>query len=605
MELLLHIKNNTSSERTGQSELQLQDATTGNAVDGWFQNFFPNQYFTASANDSTTVRFPVEVPYTFYKTAKLRFIASAATDTVSATSLVPVFPYKQLNTQTAAHKGNGSFTLPALINSGEGEGLQHAGLQVHIAATPAPLSYTALSHLLQQEHAGIFAAANRLFAAGLLLQAARQQPDAAKALAMEINQPLFDTAFLQQQLSAAMQLLQQQQQKTGSFPWWAGGNEDAASTQYVALIIGRLLQLSAVPAAQQEVMLRMAKKAVAYLKGARLELSSLEMAYLEGLLGENKKASAGNIQVPATMGNEKPGMQAMMATVLWRIGDTARARRVLGLALQQNEMGNKAAAPPTHVSAIETILLLEAATLTGSKEVADSLSMSLLQQKNPQAWPTSEATTGAVYALLLHNASWAPVAAATLQMGNLPQRTISSGSYLYTTTVEAGLVHPAAGNITLRQTDTGPYPVTLAHYQYFDEFAETGSSITMQRQIFWWQKGKKTEWTEGIPVAIGDTLEVRLLLNNKGAQSHVQLTAGWPAGFLPLGSPTKKAGILEQDATGQREWWVAQLPSGRTTFTYHIRAVHPGTFNSGIAELKEALTGTPLARAGTVRVHVE
>ena len=52
MEFSAKIVNLTDSEFTGQAQLQLFDATTDQSVDGWFQNMFPNQYFTVAAGQS-------------------------------------------------------------------------------------------------------------------------------------------------------------------------------------------------------------------------------------------------------------------------------------------------------------------------------------------------------------------------------------------------------------------------------------------------------------------------------------------------------------------------------------------------------------------------
>ena len=49
MEFSAKIVNLTDSEFTGQAQLQLFDATTNQSVDGWFQNMFPNQYFTVGS----------------------------------------------------------------------------------------------------------------------------------------------------------------------------------------------------------------------------------------------------------------------------------------------------------------------------------------------------------------------------------------------------------------------------------------------------------------------------------------------------------------------------------------------------------------------------
>ena len=75
MEFSAKIVNLTDSEFTGQAQLQLFDATTNQSVDGWFQNMFPNQYFTVAAGQSEAVKFPIQIPYLFNKALTWRIVA--------------------------------------------------------------------------------------------------------------------------------------------------------------------------------------------------------------------------------------------------------------------------------------------------------------------------------------------------------------------------------------------------------------------------------------------------------------------------------------------------------------------------------------------------
>ncbi|MCX6210720.1 MAG: hypothetical protein NTZ59_14760 [Bacteroidetes bacterium] len=60
MEFTVKIANTTDKEITGTANLELIDATTGNSVDGLFNNVFPLQYFTVAANQSSVVKFPIQ-----------------------------------------------------------------------------------------------------------------------------------------------------------------------------------------------------------------------------------------------------------------------------------------------------------------------------------------------------------------------------------------------------------------------------------------------------------------------------------------------------------------------------------------------------------------
>jgi hypothetical protein len=100
MEFSAKIVNLTDSEFTGQSQLQLFDATTNQSVDGWFQNMFPNQYFTVAAGQSEVVRFPVQVPYLFNRALTWRVVARAGAFSDGEEDAMPVLTNKTLVTET-------------------------------------------------------------------------------------------------------------------------------------------------------------------------------------------------------------------------------------------------------------------------------------------------------------------------------------------------------------------------------------------------------------------------------------------------------------------------------------------------------------------------
>ncbi|MFL5808990.1 MAG: alpha-2-macroglobulin family protein, partial [Flavisolibacter sp.] len=75
IEFATTIVNLSDSERTGQVQLELFDATTNQSVDGWFINSFSNQYFTVAAGQSEIVKFPIQVPFQFNKTLVWRITA--------------------------------------------------------------------------------------------------------------------------------------------------------------------------------------------------------------------------------------------------------------------------------------------------------------------------------------------------------------------------------------------------------------------------------------------------------------------------------------------------------------------------------------------------
>jgi uncharacterized protein YfaS (alpha-2-macroglobulin family) len=77
LEFVTKIANLSDKELTGQCTLELIDAITGTSVDGWFQNSFPTQYFTVAANQSTVVKFPIQIPFNYNKPLTWRVNAKA------------------------------------------------------------------------------------------------------------------------------------------------------------------------------------------------------------------------------------------------------------------------------------------------------------------------------------------------------------------------------------------------------------------------------------------------------------------------------------------------------------------------------------------------
>src|SRR6185295_9146716 len=122
MELSAKIVNLTDKEVTGQAELQLFDAATNQQVDGWFQNMFPNQYFTVAAGQSEAVQFPIQVPYLFNKALTWRIVARAGDKSDGEEASMPVLTNKMLVTESLPIniRGNGTkdFKFEKLLHAG-------------------------------------------------------------------------------------------------------------------------------------------------------------------------------------------------------------------------------------------------------------------------------------------------------------------------------------------------------------------------------------------------------------------------------------------------------------------------------------------------------
>ncbi|MBL7759270.1 MAG: hypothetical protein JNK08_01095 [Sediminibacterium sp.] len=100
MEFSTRIANTSTEEQSGLVTLELLDATTNRSVDGWFQNIFPQQYFTVGAGESVVIRFPIEIPFSFNKPLTWRVIAKAGNYSDGEEQIIPVLTNRQLVTET-------------------------------------------------------------------------------------------------------------------------------------------------------------------------------------------------------------------------------------------------------------------------------------------------------------------------------------------------------------------------------------------------------------------------------------------------------------------------------------------------------------------------
>ena len=285
IELSVKIANLSDKELTGQVQLLLVDATTNQSVDGWFQNVFPNQYFTVAAGGSEAVHFPIEVPFLFDKALTWRVVARAGNFSDGEEAILPVLTNKVLVIETLPlpMRGNGNkyFTFDKLLKT-ESETLHHHALTVEYTANPAWLAVQALPYLAQTENESAEQTWNRYYAnalAAMLVQKAPrikavfenwkgdstsllsnlQKNESLKTLLLEEtpwvldakNEAqqkqnlalLFDAVRMSSELKSSLQKLKDMQKESGGFVWFNGGPEDRYMTQYIVTGIGRLQHL--------------------------------------------------------------------------------------------------------------------------------------------------------------------------------------------------------------------------------------------------------------------------------------------------------------------------------------------------------------------------
>jgi Bacterial Alpha-2-macroglobulin MG10 domain/Alpha-2-macroglobulin family/MG2 domain len=314
------IVNLTDSEITGQIQLQLIDPTTGQSVDGWFQNLEANQYFTAPSKQSTPVNFTIQIPFQYNKPLTYRLQASAApasgpkdltTLSDGEEGILPVVSNRVLITESLPLNlrgaGTKNFQFQKLLRSESSETLNHHALTVEFTANPAWYAVQALPTLMEYPNECSEQTFDCFYANALatkianssphikqILEAWRMESDSGGSLVGTLQKNpelksvllretpwvlegkneaeqkrniarLFEMGRMSLQIESNLQNLQSLQSAAGGFPWFKGGPEDRYISQYILTGIGHLKKLGALSSAALEKINAIVKPALAYL----------------------------------------------------------------------------------------------------------------------------------------------------------------------------------------------------------------------------------------------------------------------------------------------------------------------------------------------------
>ena len=287
VELSAKIANMSDREITGQATLELFDATNNTAVDGWFNNVLPAQYFTAEAGQSVAVNFPLQIPFSFNRPLTWRIVAKTGELSDGEENTLPVLTNRMLVTETLplylSKDTTQTFLFEKLLNN-KSETLSHESLTVEYTSNPVWSAVQALPYLIDYPYECSEQTFNRLYANTLASYIVHKSPrlqqvfeqwkkDSTALLSnLQKNQELkqlllqetpwvlqaeteeqqkkniallFDLSRLSSQTELFIQKLEQLQLADGGFAWFKGGNSDRYITNYILTGIGKLKRLGA------------------------------------------------------------------------------------------------------------------------------------------------------------------------------------------------------------------------------------------------------------------------------------------------------------------------------------------------------------------------
>lgn len=331
MELSVKIANLTNKELTGTIVLELIDATTNRSVDGWFQNVFPQQYFTVDPMQSSVAQFPIQVPFSYNKPLTYRIIARTNELSDGEENTLAVLSNRQLLTETLPlylqKDTTLQFRFEKLLNN-QSEGISTQGLTVEYTTQPIWNAIQALGYLKTDPEQSAIHQFNRIYANLMALHLLNKYPMIERVISewkkdsTALNNPLEKNRELKQILlqetpwvmdaqtgtillkelanqmdfqtitkenEAWLVQLEKLQLPDGSFSWFEGGRSDEYITRYILTGIGKLKRIGAITPSIAARLKPLLMKALAftdeaikyeYKKSKPTQISSYQLDYL-------------------------------------------------------------------------------------------------------------------------------------------------------------------------------------------------------------------------------------------------------------------------------------------------------------------------------------
>lgn len=309
MEFSAKIVNLSDSELTGTVTLELLDAATNKPVDGWFNNVFPNQYFTVGAGQSMAVKFPLQVPISFNSALTYRIVAKAKNFSDGEEMALPVLTNRMLVTESlplnVRNTSKKDFKFEKLLTSGKSESISNYSLTVEYTSNPVWYAVQALPYLMEYPYECAEQTFNRYYANALanfvanstpkikavfekwktsdtsaLMSNLQKNEELKSALLEETpwvmdakNESqqkknialLFDMVRMSNEKEKAIAKLKEMQSSNGGFVWFKGGPDDRYITQYIISSIGHLKKLGVLQPGKNADITKMIAAAIPYL----------------------------------------------------------------------------------------------------------------------------------------------------------------------------------------------------------------------------------------------------------------------------------------------------------------------------------------------------
>nr|WP_315202176.1 carboxypeptidase-like regulatory domain-containing protein [uncultured Flavobacterium sp.] len=470
------------------------------------------------------------------------------------------------------------------------------------------------------------------------LNDAQNEDEKKKKLAL-----LFDLEKMKTSQQATFDKLKQKQKPSGGFAWFDGSDENEYITRHILAGLGHLKKLSpsennitqieqiastGIPFLDQK-FLQYHKTRTQKLKPTDKLIwinpySDLHYLYTRSFYLENyplsdtlKKVTKRYLETAKkdwlSYSLYEKGLAAL---ALNRFGEKDTAKKIIE-SLKETASNNEdwgmywianKAGWYWYQAPIETqALLIEAfAEVTNDTKSVDAMKVWLLKNKQTKNWPTTKATTEAIYALLMQGSDWLSVKDNTIfQIGD--QKIVSKKLSENEKEAETGYIklNWKADEIkkemaTISITNKSKVPgFGGIYWQYFEDLdkikSNSNTNLSVSKELYLKQSTNKGEVLKKItannPLKIGDLVTVRLLISAKEDIEFVHLKDMRASCFEPvdvLSGYQYKGGLGFYKSTkdAATHFFFDQINKGTYILEYDIRVNNTGNFSNGISTIE-------------------
>ncbi|CAN1545251.1 Alpha-2-macroglobulin [Flavobacteriaceae bacterium] len=489
------------------------------------------------------------------------------------------------------------------------------------------------------------------------LNDAQSEDEKKKKLAL-----LFDLEKMKSTQQATFDKLKQKQKPSGGFAWFDGSDENEYITRHILAGLGHLAKLNADDATIEKID-AISEKGIPFIDSKFLEYHKIRTQNLKAtdkLIWLNPNSDLHYLYTRSFYLKEYPPSdtlkkitkryletakenwlnyslyeKGMTALALNRFGETSSAKKIIEslkeTASNNEDWGMYWIANKSgwywYQAPIETQALLIEAFSEVDKDTksVDAMKVWLLKNKQTKNWPTTKATTEAVYALLMQGSDWLSVKNnTTFQIGE--QKIMSKKLSENEKEAETGYIklNWKADEIkkdmaTITITNKSKVPgYGGVYWQYFEDLDKIknnlNNNLSVSKELYLKKNTDKGEILQKIitknPIKIGDLVTVRLIITSKEDVEFIHLKDMRASCFEPidvLSSYQYQGGLGFYKSTKDvaTHFFFDRINKGTYVLENDIRVNNTGNFSNGISTIESMYAPEYTSHTKGIRVNVK